>query len=120
MKLNEERFSSGTVIIHFLDKLYQEINFKSHLNSVLLCKYGKILSDLHMWFYITFLVCAHVCIEIQKCQLEKPLKYFSILKPMKNNVRFECVPWKMSDFVSFLLFGFILVIKLRNFISESH
>ena len=37
MKLNEGHFSSGTVIIH-LDKPYQKINFKSHLNSVLLCK----------------------------------------------------------------------------------
>ena len=27
---------------------------------------------------------------------------------------------KMSDFVSFLLFGFTLVIKLRNFDFESH
>ena len=27
---------------------------------------------------------------------------------------------KMSDFVSFLLFGFALVIKLRNFDFESH
>ena len=34
MKLNEEHFSSGTVISHFLDKPYQEINFKGHLNSV--------------------------------------------------------------------------------------
>ena len=38
MKLNEVRFSSRTVIIHYLDKPYQEINFKSHLNSVLLWK----------------------------------------------------------------------------------
>ena len=38
MKLNEVHFSMGTVITHFLDKLYQEINFKSHLNSVLPCK----------------------------------------------------------------------------------
>ena len=26
------------LFIYFLDKPYQEINFKSHLNSVLLCK----------------------------------------------------------------------------------
>ena len=29
MKLNEVYFPSGTVIIHFLDKSYKEINFKS-------------------------------------------------------------------------------------------
>ena len=38
MKLNEGHFSSGTVIIHFLDKTFKEINFKSHLNRVLRCK----------------------------------------------------------------------------------
>ena len=38
MKLNEGHFWSETVINHFLDKHYQEINFKSHLNSVILCK----------------------------------------------------------------------------------
>ena len=35
MKLIEESFSLGTVITHFLNKPCQEINFKSHLNSVL-------------------------------------------------------------------------------------
>ena len=35
MKLNELHFFSGTVITHFLNKPYQEINFKSHLSSVL-------------------------------------------------------------------------------------
>ena len=38
MKLNEGHFSLGTVIIHFGNKPYQETHFKSHLNSVLLCK----------------------------------------------------------------------------------
>ena len=38
MKLNEECFSSGTVIIHFSDKPYQEVNFKTHVNSILPCK----------------------------------------------------------------------------------
>ena len=46
MKLNEGDFSSGTAIIHFLDKLYQKINFKSHLNSVLL--YQKINLKSHL------------------------------------------------------------------------
>ena len=39
---------------------------------------------------------------------------------MKNDVRFEYVPWKMPDFVSFLLPGLTLVIKLRNFDFGSH
>ena len=31
-------FSSRTVIISFFDIFYQKLNFKNHLNSVLLCK----------------------------------------------------------------------------------
>ena len=38
MKLNEGDFNSGTVVIHFLGKPYQEINFKNHLNSAPFCK----------------------------------------------------------------------------------
>ena len=54
MKSNEVHFSLGTVITHFLDKPYQGINFKIHLNSVLPCKEGKILSGLHMSSVILF------------------------------------------------------------------
>ena len=39
---------------------------------------------------------------------------------MKNNVRFEYVPKKKSDFVSLSLIEFTLVIKLRNFDFKSH
>ena len=38
MKLNDGYFSFGTVTIHFWDKPYQKINFKSHLNNVPRCK----------------------------------------------------------------------------------
>ena len=61
MKLYELHFSLGTFpeekqypITHFLDKPYQEINFKNFLNRVLHCKSGKILSDLHMSRVILF------------------------------------------------------------------
>ena len=39
---------------------------------------------------------------------------------MKNDVSFEYVPWKMFDLVSFPLFEFTSVIKLRNFDFKSH
>ena len=39
---------------------------------------------------------------------------------MKYDVTFEYVPWKMFDFVSFPLFRFTLVTKLRNFDLGSH
>ena len=53
------------------------------------------LSGFHMsvWFYFSLLICVHLCNETEKCQLLKSLKYFSILQPMRNNVRFEYVTW---------------------------
>ena len=52
-------FPSGTVIIHFLDNPYQQINFKSHLSNVLVCKQGKIMSYFYMpgltLFHFTYL-----------------------------------------------------------------
>ena len=50
----------------------------------------------------------------------KYVQFPSILWPIKNDVRFEYFPWKMSDFVSFLLFLCTFAIKLRNFDFESH
>ena len=48
MKLNEVNFSLGIVIIHFLNKTYQEIHLKSQLNSVLRFNYGKTFSELQI------------------------------------------------------------------------
>ena len=97
----------------------QELNFKNHSNS----KQGKIMSDLHISCLILFhFTC--FCPLLQwnwEMQLLKSLKYFSILWPMENDVRFECVSHEeMSDFGSLTLFGFTLVKKLRNFNFESH
>ena len=39
---------------------------------------------------------------------------------MKNDVRCEYVPQKMSDFTSILLFWFTLVVKLRKLGFENH
>ena len=53
-------------------------------------------------------------------KLQKPFKYFSILRPMKNDVRFEYAHGKMSDFISFPLFRFTLVIKFKKNGFKSH
>ena len=37
-ELNDGHFFCGTVITHFLENFFQEINFKSHWNSLTLCK----------------------------------------------------------------------------------
>ena len=82
--------------ISFNDKPYQEINLK------------KILSDLHVsrviLFHFTWL-----------CSLS-----FYIFWPLKIMSDLNTSHGKMSDFVSFPLFGFTLVIKLRNFDFERH
>ena len=77
MKSNEKNFSLGTVIIHILDKTYQEINFRSPLNSALCLnstlyvykeKYCLISICLN-GFYFTVLVCADFFNEIEIRQL---------------------------------------------------
>ena len=62
MKLNKGRFSFGTIIIHFWDKIYQEINFKSHLNRCLMSR-----NTCLVWFFFNLLVCTHFCNEIERC-----------------------------------------------------
>ena len=63
MKLNEGQFPSGTVIIHVLDKPYQEINFKSYLNRVLVCKNALRFTHVPCDFIP---ICAHFCSEMEK------------------------------------------------------
>ena len=98
--------------------LIREINFKSHLNSALLCKQGKVLTDLHMYCFILIFVWAHFCNETEKCQLWNSLKYFIILWPMKCkhqyglNLFMFCQT--LSDLVSALLSDKNFGNKLRN------
>ena len=163
MKFNEVHFFLGTVITHFLDKPYQEIDFKSYLNSILPYKLGKILSDLHMswmiffslyltvftftmrlkssnckspwnvsglfeyvprnnvWFCFNSIVLVHFSYKTEKFQYWKSLKYFNIFFIKKDMVLHKNMSHgKMSDFVSFPLFGFSLVIKLRNVDFKGH
>ena len=116
IKLNYGHFFSVTVITHFLDKPYKEISLKSHLNSALLCKkdYSQICTCLE-WFYFTLLVCTHFCNKIKKCQFQTSLKYFSILRPMKNNVRFEYVPRKNAWFFFIFVLWFHFSHKSEKF-----
>ena len=51
---------------------------------------------------------------------KKSLRYFSILRPMNIMSDLNMSLGKMSDFVSFPLFGFILVLTLRNFDYGGH
>ena len=57
MKLNEGHFSFRTVAIDFVDKPYQEINSKRHLNIAGLSKWEKAPSDLHMHMVLFHFTC---------------------------------------------------------------
>ena len=91
----------------FLDKPYQELDFTRHLNSVLGRNTVRSADVSHD--FISFICfCSRLC-----WSWKVPI---SILRLMKNYVRFQYVPWKMSVWVSFPLLRFTLVIRLRNFI----
>ena len=100
-------FSSGNVINHFLDKTYQEINFKCQLNSVLCIVYCQICTCLASIYF-------------------KRAKYKSHWNMLVSHDQWEIMSdlnmsyGKMSGFVSFPLLGFTLVVKLRNFDFEGH
>ena len=106
----------------FLNKPYQETNFKSHLNSVLPCKQRKILSNLHMWrlilFNFTYLF-SHFAMKLKDANYKSHIlyshKYFSIILPMKNDARSEYITWKCLILFNFHCSWFTLVLKLRNF-----
>ena len=89
-----------------------ELNFKSHLNSVLLCKYGEILSKLHM-SRLTLFHFACLC-SILQWNWKMPIK------KVTETFYYFVTNEKMSDFVSYLLFRFTLVIKLRNVDFQGH
>ena len=56
--------------------------------------------------------------------IQATIEYGFTLKRVHDMIRtysqLNMFYWKMSDFVSFPLFGFVLVIELRNFDSDSH
>ena len=73
-----------------------------------------------VWFCFTSTLWVHFSHKTEKFLFWKALKNFNSFFFFKYGVRHQYVPWKMSDFFSFSLFGFTLVIKLRNFDFESH
>ena len=80
------------------------------------------LSDFQMSCLILFrFTCLFSLLQWNsKVPITRVIEYFSILRPMKNDVRFEYVQWKNAWFCSVQLLGFTLVIKLRILDLESH
>ena len=108
-------FPLEQLINHFWDKPYQEINFKSHLNTVLLFKLGKVLSDLHMSDYISFyLLVLNFTMKLKDANSKSHLNVLVFSDPWKMTSDLNVSHGKMSDSVSFPSFGFTLVIKMTN------
>ena len=110
MKFNDEHFFSGTVIIYFGDKPYQEIN----LNAILLCKLGKMLSHLHISRF-------NFVMKLKDVNYKSHWNILAFFDQWKMMSGLNMSHGKINlFFVSFPLFRFTSVIKLRNFDFESH
>ena len=73
MTINEVHFHLETVIIHFVDKPYQEINLKSVLLLKIQIVYYAVNKEKYrqictfpVWFCFTIIVCTHICNEVEK------------------------------------------------------
>ena len=93
-------------------------NYKSHWNMLVLFEY---VPQKNIWFCFNSIVLVHFSHKTEKYQFWKSLKYFNIFLIKEDMVSdLSMSHRKMSDFVSFPLFGFTLLIKLRNSDFESH
>ena len=93
-------------------------NYKSHWNMLVLFEY---VPQKNVWFCFNSIVLFHFSHKTEKSQFWKSLKYFNIFLIKKDMVSHLSMPHrKMSDSVSFLLFGFTLLIKPGNSNFESY
>ena len=93
-------------------------NYKSHWNMLVLFEN---VPQKNVWFCFNSIVLVHFSHKTEKSQFWKSLKYFNIFLIKKDMVSHLSMPHrKMSDSVSFLLFGFTLLIKPGNSNFESH
>ena len=113
-------FSSKIVIIRFWDNSDQEMNFKSYLNSLLLCEKGKIMSDFHFLCLILFTFVLTFAMKLEDNNYKSHWKNSAFWVQWKMMPDLNMLQEKMSDFVSFSLFGFNLVMKLKNLGFENH
>ena len=93
-------------------------NYKSHWNMLVLFEY---VPQKNVWFCFNSIVLVHFSHKTEKSQFWKSLKYFNIFLIKKDMVSHLSMPHrKMSDSVSFLSFGFTLLIKPGNSNFESY
>ena len=115
MKVNDKHFSSGTAIIHFWDKALKDTNFKSHSHRATLFKLGKYCQIAHAPFdFISFyLFMLTFAMKLKDTNYKSHWNNLAFCDQWKMMSYFNMSHGKMSDFVSFPLVWFTLVIKLR-------
>ena len=109
--------------ISFNDKPYQEINFKSHLSRVLLCKIKKNtvrFAHVSCDFISLYLIVLTFAMKLESINYKSHWNILVFYDQWKITPYLNISHGKMSNFVSFPWFGFTLVIKLRNFDFKGH
>ena len=108
------------ILLTFAMRL-KSANGKSHWNVLIFCDHVRFeyVHYKNVWFCFVSIVWFHFSHKIENFQLWKSLKYFNMFW-FKKLLDLNMSHGKMSDFVSFPLFGFTLVIKLRNSDFESN
>ena len=107
------------IALTFAMKL-KHVNCKGHSNILAFatgekwCQISKCLLLFFSTFWVGF---SH---NTEKFWFWKSLKCFNIFWKKRYGIRFEYANGKMSDFVSLILFGFTLVIKLGIFNFHIH
>ena len=108
------------VCVHFCNQL-KDANYKSRWNVLAFWDQEKMMSEWcvikNFWFCFIFIVWVYDSRKVEKFWFWKSLKYFNFFWLKKNlNMSNE----RISHIASFPMFGFTLVIILRNFNVENH
>ena len=114
MKLYEDIFLPELLSFIFWDKSSQDINFKSNLNSVLIFTLSKI--HVPFGFVSLYLFTLTFAPKLKDTSYKSHWNILLFSNQWKIMSNLNMLHGEMSDFVSFPLFGFTLVINLRNLI----
>ena len=102
----------------------RNFNFESHWNTLICFDKKSVRFEYvpwkNVWFCFISIVWVHFSHKTEKFRFWKSLKYFNIFWKEDMLSDLNMSHGKMSDFVSFPLFRFTLVMKLRNFDFKVH
>ena len=117
-------YNSFHLFVHTFALKLKGANYKSHWNNLAHCEQWNMISILTKCPMEKCLILFHFnylgFLYSQNWEIFKAIELFQCFWWKTYDVRFECVLWKMSDFVSFPLLGFTFFMKLRKFNFKSH